>query len=267
MHPGCPHGHNRRCGTAAPERFSKSSTSLVPDPNPESCRGRAEEPSESIGAVLEKGSPTEEGRWARVVLGQLGGGNAKHRAGAAFASRKAQLVNEVGAGSLQPGLWRRALPLSPWAALQAGQHRAALPAFSSREFVLPLPCSANKATASSEPEKELCPKVWGFLPSKDPFYCRIPSCERISYLLSGHELYFRAQEAWCYSPRFNKLFFGLTQNFHCHLSIFLFVLKLDTLHKWTWLRSPMDTGNISSAEEDLALGIMESNLRGVKFLS
>lgn len=85
------------------------------------------------------------------------------RAGAAFASRKAQLVNEMGAGALHPGLWRRrTLPLSPWAALQAGQYRAALPGFSlarCREFVLPLAYSANKAITNSEPEKELCPKV------------------------------------------------------------------------------------------------------------
>lgn len=74
--------------------------SLVPDPNPQSRRERAEDSSQSTGAVLEKGSPTGEGRWARVTLGQLRRGNGKLRAGAAFASRKAQLVNEVGAGTL-----------------------------------------------------------------------------------------------------------------------------------------------------------------------
>lgn len=117
LHPGWPHGHNQWCGTAAPERFSKSSTSLVPDPNPQSCRERAEESSESTRAVLEKRSPTGEGRQARVALGQPGRGNAKHRVGAAFASRKAQLVNEVGSGTLHPGLWMRGtLPLSPSAA-------------------------------------------------------------------------------------------------------------------------------------------------------
>lgn len=102
LHPGWPHGHNQWCGTAAPERFSKSSTSLVPDPNPQSCRERAEESSESTRAVLEKRSPTGEGRRARVALGQPGRGNAKHRVGAAFASRKAQLVNEVGSGTPTP---------------------------------------------------------------------------------------------------------------------------------------------------------------------
>lgn len=103
QHPGWPNVHSHECGTAAPERLSKPSQSLVTDSNPIIARERAEESAESTKAVLEKGSPTGKVRLAGAALGQLGGGAAKQRAGAALVSSRAQLITEV--GTLHPGLW------------------------------------------------------------------------------------------------------------------------------------------------------------------
>lgn len=226
QHPGWPNVHRHECGTAAPERLSKPSQSLVPDSNPRVARERAEESAESTKAALEKGSPTGKVRWARVALGQLGGGDTKQRAGSAFVWSRAQLITEV--GTLHPGPWALAPDIllqsptrtqcprdeqnstGPTAALASRQVQrgagklnqdTALPGRAQGSsarlhamgnfFSSILLCQRNyhEQQARVTAEGGLWPKAWGFFTIKVPFYFRITSYKIISYLLSNNEFY------------------------------------------------------------------------------
>lgn len=162
LQPGWPHGHSHWCGTAAPERFPKSFTSLVPDPNPQSCSGRAEGSSESTGAVLEKG----------LLQGRAGGQEwlwGSQKWGMPAQSRSSICLKKDPTGKLG-GSWdpapgggrRRTLPLSPWAALQAGQLCQASACNTAGNLFFLHPILPTKLPQAVSQRKSFVPKCEGF---------------------------------------------------------------------------------------------------------